>query len=203
MLPFSLRLSNFHPFICHTALHTAISLFLSIPLSLTIHSSVTFHNQLIWFQSYALNFTLHLFKCGLCIIFLSPLSWTRVQMHLCIYACLSHLCVSFYCIYEHLLSINAQSPSLTHSIHLYFKTFPHLPPPIWLSITLPICPSHPLILQHDGWFLLRISLITWPLSFLTENTFQNITCESHSHPALLSDHIKGEFLSNTKHFKLY
>lgn len=95
VLPFSLRLSNFHPFICHTALHTAISLFLSIPLSLTIHSSVTFHNQLIWFQSYALNFTLHLFKCGLCIIFLSPLSWTRVQMHLCIYACLSHLCVSF------------------------------------------------------------------------------------------------------------
>lgn len=119
------------------------------------------------------------------------------------YLCMSPLCVSFYCIYEHLLSINACSPSLMHSIRLYFKTFPHLPSSIWLAITLPIWASHPFILQDDGWFLLKLSLITAPLSFLTENTFQNITYESHSHPDLLSNHIKSEFLSSTNHFKLY
>lgn len=62
------------------------------------------------------------------------------QKFTCIFMTLRVSCIWSACfiwsIYTSLLFINAPSARLMHSIHLYFKTFPHFPIFVWLPITL-------------------------------------------------------------------
>ena len=115
----------------HTAPHMAAPLLFSVLLSPTLYCAVSFHKQVMQSHACVLYLSLCLFICG----FYSPSSLTHVHMYLCIYDCLYHLC-ELYGIYQSLLSINAPSAAPMHSIHLYFKTFPHFPTSIWISITL-------------------------------------------------------------------
>lgn len=131
-----------------------------------------------------------------------PLSFTNVNMHLCTTACIIYMSCSFqfwvstkvcYPLMPLLLLWCASfiSTSKLFLIFLYPSESPSL---------LSIWGRHLFIPQDDGWFPLKMTLITAQLSFQTPHTFHNVPCESHTQASLLSSHIKVKFLSNSNHF---
>lgn len=131
----SLGLSGTHnaPYIWSHWSPYALFSFCFVVLLPTLHLAVNFKYGIMIYGPCVFSCNMYFQKRILkYIICQSPLSFTKVNIlyHFCV------LIISVLGIYQSLLSINASSASLMCFIHLYFKTFPHFPVSIWISITL-------------------------------------------------------------------
>lgn len=132
----------------------------------------------------------------------SPLSFTKVDMRSYTTACIIYKSCSFL-FWVSTRVCNPLTPLLllwcapfisTSKLFLIFL-YPSESPSL-----LGIWGRHLFIPQDDGWFPLKMTLITAQLSFQTPHTFHNVPCESHTQASLLSNRIKVKFLSNRNHF---